>query len=128
MLVHLAELAVAPVALDQLLLARDGLGLRVHVLDHPGVSLHALAVVRAVVATKRGQAPIAQFPDPVDGGVEERPVVRRHQQRARPPSKVLLQPFQGVEVEMVGRFVEHEQVRVRDHEARQRRARLLAAG
>ena len=38
-LVHLAELAVAPVALDELLLAGDLLGLRLDVLDRPRVAL-----------------------------------------------------------------------------------------
>jgi hypothetical protein len=45
-LVLLAELAVAPVALDQLLLAGDLLGLRVDVLDRSRVAFHALSVMR----------------------------------------------------------------------------------
>ena len=52
MLVHLAELAMAPVALDELLLAGDRLGLRLDVLDRPGVALLALAVVGA--CSRRG--------------------------------------------------------------------------
>ena len=127
MLVHLAELAVAPVALDELLLAGDRLGLRLDVLDRPGVALDALAVVGAVVAAERGQATVAQLPDPVDGRVEEGPVVRRDQQRAGPPPKVLLEPLERVEVEVVGRFVEQQEVRVGDDQARQRRPGLLAA-
>ena len=128
MLVLLAELAVAPVALDQLLLAGDLLGLRVDVLDRPRVALDALAVVGAVVAAERRQPPVAQLPDAVDRRVEERPVVRRDEQRAGPPAEVLLEPFEGVEVEVVGRLVEQQQVRIGDDQPGQRRPRLLAAG
>ena len=128
MLVHLRELAVAPVALDELALARDLLGLRVGVLGRARVAFLALAVVRAVVAAERGQPSIAQLPDPGDRGVEERPVVRRDEQRARPPAKVLLEPLERVEVEVVGRLVEQEQVRVGDDQPGERRPRLLAAG
>ena len=128
MLVLLAELAVAPVALDQLLLAGDLLGLRVDVLDGSRVALDALAVVGAVVAAERRQPPVAQLPDAVDRRVEERPVVRRHEERAGPPAEVLLEPFERVEIEVVGRLVEQQQVRIGDDQPGQRRAGLLAAG
>ena len=127
MLVHLAELAMAPVALDELLLAGDLLGLRLDVLDRPRVALDALAVVGAVVAAERRQAPVAQLPDPGDGRVEERPVVRRDEQRAAPAPEVLLEPFERVEVEVVRRLVEEQQVRVGDDQPGQRRPGLLAA-
>ena len=55
-LVHLAELAMAAVALDELLLAGDRLGLVLDVLRHASVALFALAVVGAVVAAERRQA------------------------------------------------------------------------
>src|SRR5207248_1372162 len=48
-LVHLAELAMAAVALDELLLPGDRLGLVLDVLRHPRVALFALPVVGAVV-------------------------------------------------------------------------------
>ena len=62
-LVHLAELAMASIALDELLLARDRLRLGLDVLDRSGVALDPLAVVGAVVATERRQAAVAQLPD-----------------------------------------------------------------
>ena len=127
-LVHLGELAMAAIALDELLLAGDLLGLGRDVLECPGVALLALAVVGGVVAAERGQPAVAEFPDPVDGRVEEGPVVRRDQQRAGALAQVVLQPLEGVEVEVVGRLVEQEQVGVRDDQAGQRRAGLLAAG
>ena len=126
-LVHLRELAVAAVALDELPLAGDLLGLGVGVLGRPGVALLALAVVRAVVAAERGQPAVAQLPDPGHGRVQEGAVVRRDDERAGPPPEVLLEPLERVEVEVVGRLVEQQQVRVGDDQPGQRRPRLLAA-
>ena len=80
-LVHLGELAMAAVTLDELALARDRFGLRVRVLHRARVALLALAVVRRVVAAERRQPPVAQLPDARHRRVEERPVVRRDQQR-----------------------------------------------
>ena len=53
--------------------------------------------------------------------------MRRDEQRARAPPEVLLEPLERAEVEVVRRLVEEQQVRLGDHEPRQRRARLLAA-
>ena len=80
MLVHLVELAMAPVALDQLALTLDLLGLGVGLLHRARVTFFALAPVRAVVATERRQVAIPQLPDPCHGRVQERPVVRGDQQ------------------------------------------------
>ena len=54
--------------------------------------------------------------------------MRRDEQRARPSPEVLLEPFDRPDVQVVGRLVEQQQVRVRDHEARERGAGLLPAG
>ena len=127
-LVHLRELAVAAVALDELLFAGDLLGLRAGVLGGPRVAFLALPVIRAVVAAEDRQPAVAQLPDPGDGRVQERPVVRRDHERARPATEVLLEPLERVEVEVVRRFVEQEEVRIGDHQAGERGPRLLAAG
>ena len=127
MFVHLAELAMAPVALDELLLPGDLLRLGVGVLDRPRVALLALAVVGAVVAPERGQAPVAQLPDAGHRRIEEGPVVRRDEERPAAPAEVLLEPLERVEVEVVRRLVEQEEVRIGDDEASQRGAGLLAA-
>ena len=128
MLVHLRELALAAVALDQLPLARDLPGLDGRVLRGALVALDALAVEGGVVATERGQPPVAQLPDPLDGSVEERAVVGCDEQGAGAPAEVLLEPFEGADVEVVRRLVEQQQVRVRDDEPGERGARLLATG
>jgi hypothetical protein len=104
---------MAAIALYELLLARDRLGLRLGLHRRPRIAFDALAVVSAVVATERGQATIAQFPDAPDRGIQERPVVRGDQERAGPAPEVLLQPFERVEVEVVRGFVEQEQVGLR---------------
>ena len=51
-----------------------------------------------------------------------------HEERPGPPAEVLLEPLERVEVEVVRRLVEEEQVGIGDDEPRQRRPRLLAAG
>ena len=51
----------------------------------------------------------------------------RDEQRAGAAPEVLLEPLDRPDVEVVGGLVEEHQVRVRDHEPRERRPRLLAA-
>ena len=80
MLVHLVELAVTPIALDELAFSVDLLGLGVGLLGRPRIALVALAPVRAVVATERREPAIAELPDPGDGRVQEGAVVRRDEQ------------------------------------------------
>ena len=127
-LVHLRELAVAAVALHELLFAGDLLGLRAGVLGGPRVALLTLPVIRAVIAAEGREPSVAQLPDPGDGRVEERPVVRRDHERARPATEVLLEPLERIEVEVVRRLVEQEEVRIGDDQAGERGARLLATG
>ena len=79
-LVHLRELAMAAVALHELLFAGDLLGLRAGVLGRARVAFLALPVIRAVVAAEGREPPVAQLPDPGDGRVQECPVVRRDQE------------------------------------------------
>ena len=126
-LVHLHVLALAAVALDELDLALDRVGVRLGLLDRAGVALLALAVIGGVVAPERRQPAIAELPDPSDGRVEERPVVRRHEEGTGPAAEVLLQPLDGADVEVVRRLVEHQQVRIGDDEPGEGGTGLLAA-
>ena len=59
---------------------------------------------------------------------EEAAVVADHHQRGAAAFELALQPFDGGEVEMVGRLVEQEDVRLRRQHAGERRAARLAAG
>ena len=79
-LVHLAELAVRAIPLDQLPLAFDRLLGCLGILGGPGVTLHPLAVIGTVVAAKDRQPPIAKLPDSRHRRVEEGAVVRGHEQ------------------------------------------------
>ena len=54
--------------------------------------------------------------------------MRGGQQRPATLAQVVLEPFEGVEVEVVRGLVEQQQVRVGDDQASERGARLLAAG
>ncbi len=128
MLVHLDVLALAAVALHELLLARDGRGRLADHAARPGVGRLALQEVRGVAAAEGGQAAVAQLPDALHDVVQEGPVVRGHQERAAAPDERRLQPLERRDVEVVGGLVEHEQVRVGHQQARQGHARLLAPG
>ena len=119
---------MAAVALHELALAGDLLGVRVGFLRRAFVALRALAVVGGVVAAERSQPPVAQLPDARHRRVEECPVVRGDEERARPPLEVHLEPLERVDVEVVRRLVEQEEVGVGDHETGKRGPRLLAAG
>ncbi len=126
-LVHLRELAVAPVALDELSLALDRTGLGLDVLLEPRISFDALPVIGAVVAPERRQPAIAQLPDAGHDRIEEGAVMRRDEQRSRPAAEMLLQPLERPDVEVVRRLVEQEQVGVGDHEAGEGGPGLLPA-
>ncbi len=127
MLVHLGVLAMASVALDQLALAGDRLRGRIRVLGGPRVGHLALQEVGRVAAPKGCQPTVADLPDAVGDGIEEGAVVRGDQQCAMPSHERLLEPFDGADVEVVGRLVEEDEVGIADDHAGQRGACLLAA-
>ena len=124
-LVHLGELAVASVALDELPLARDRLRACVGVLAGPRVALLALAEVGAVVAAEDLEPSTAYLPDALDHSVEERPIVRGNDEVPGALAERLLKPLDRIDVEVVGGLVEQQQVDLRDEQPRQRGACLL---
>ena len=126
-LVHLGVLAVAPIALDELPLARDLLCMVSASLRCRASARLALLEVRGVAAPERPQPAVAQLPDAAHDGVQEGPVVRCHQEGASAAGEVRLQPLERGEVEVVGGLVEQQQVRVVDEQPRQGDAGLLAA-
>ena len=90
------------------------LGLRLHVVG-------PAAVVRV-------QALLLDREQPCRDRVQQRAVVRDEQHRSRKRVERSLQRLAALEVEVVGRLVEHEEVRAgRDHE-RERQPPPLAAG
>ena len=88
----------------------------------------ALGEVVAVVARVVVQRPQVHLGDPRDDRVEEVAVVRHEDDRERVVVEVLLQPVAGLEVEVVGRLVEQQQVRPAEQQLGQRDAHLPAAG
>ena len=78
-------------------------------LDLLGLALVEEDVVVAGVAV---QPLVADLDDPGDELVEELPVVRDHQDRPGVVAQVVLEPDQRLQVEMVGRLVQHQDVRL----------------
>ena len=54
--------------------------------------------------------PPVQFDDAIDHAVEEMAVMGDHQQGAGRSRQVFLQPFDRLDIDMVGRFIKDQQV------------------
>ena len=76
-------------------------------------ALVVLDEVAAVVAVVVGQRAQRQIGDARDDGVEEEAIVRDEDHRVRVGVQILLEPVARLEIEMVGRLVEQQQVRLR---------------
>ena len=83
---------------------------------------------RAVVTGIDGDAAVANQRDVIDDGVEELPIVGDQQQRAGVAPQPGLQPDDRVEVEVVGRLVEKEQLGAGGQGSRERGAHSPSAG
>nr|VVM92611.1 hypothetical protein PS652_02868 [Pseudomonas fluorescens] len=68
------------------------------------------ALERSVAATVEGQLALLDVGDVINHGIEEIPVVGNQQQRARIAFEPVFQPEDGIQVQVVGRFVEQQQV------------------
>ena len=84
--------------------------------------------VVAVVADVVGQRAQRQVGDARDDRVEEEAIVRDEDDRVRIGVQVLLEPVARFEIEMVGRLVEQQQVRLAEQQLGERDAHLPAAG
>ena len=71
---------------------------------------------------------VVEFQNPLGDVVEEVPIVRHGDDRARVLVEMPLQPGDALGVEMVRRFVEQQQVGLLQQQLAQRDAALLAAG
>ena len=90
--------------------------------------LGLLLQVRRVVALVRVGAAAVEFEDPLGDVVQEVPVVGDGQDRARVGGQVLLEPLHALGVEVVGRLVEQQQVRLGQQQLAQRHPAALTAG
>ncbi len=71
---------------------------------------------------------VGELDDPVGHVVDEVTIVADEQQRTAPRHEVVLEPRRAVDVEVVGGFVEDQDVGVADEQASQRHAHPPAAG
>ena len=108
--------------------APAALVLRLGELLEPGAAARALGAVGGVAALVGLEgAAGGELVDAVDDGVEEAAVVGDDEQGAVEAGEELLEPGEAVGVEVVGRLVEEQHLRVLEQRRRQQRARLLAA-
>ncbi len=83
---------------------------------------------RRIVALPRNAAAAVEFEDPLGGVVEEVAVMGDRDDGAGEVLQELLQPFDRLGVEVVGRLVEQQHVGLGQQQAAQRDAALLATG
>ena len=69
-----------------------------------------------------------EFENPADDIIEEITVMGDHQHRAGIELEVVLQPFDALGIEVVGRFVEQQDAGLLDQQPGQRDAALFTAG
>ena len=115
-------------AVDEHLDARDFFVLFALGLAHRLDPLVVLGEVAAVVGVVVGQRPQREIGDAGDDGVEKIAIVRDQDHRVRVGVEVLLEPVARLEIEMVGRLVEQQQVGLAEQQLRQRDPHLPAAG
>ena len=77
--------------------------------------LHVGIVVAAVAMHLR----VANLKDIVDQLVQERAIVRDHQDRAGIIHQVILKPAERFEIEVIGRLIEHEEIGLHHQQARE---------
>ena len=84
--------------------------------------------VRRVVARPAREPAAVEFQDAGRHFAEQGPIVRDEQQRAAIAQQKILQPADGVDVEVVGRLVQEQEVRAADHGLGQEHAAFHAGG
>ena len=92
------------------------------------VPLRALACEGRVVARIGGEVAIVEVDDAVAHAVQKVAVVRDDDRRVAVACDVVLQPQRAFEVEVVGRLVEQQKVRLGEQDGRERDAHAPAAG
>ena len=72
-----------------------------------------------VIAPVTDQTALADFKNAADNLVQELPVMGDKQDRARVTLQIILEPQERLQIEMVGRFIQHQQIRLLHEEPRQ---------
>ena len=125
---HLGVLAMASIRLNEFTLARDLLLATICVALVTLISGTALFRIGAVVATEARHVMGADLPDAINDSVKEGAIVAGNDERAVACAQRPLEPLDRLNVEMVRRLVEKQQVWVGDHQPRQGDAGLLPSG
>ncbi len=109
----------------QVLAGRVVLGLGLHL---QLVVLGLLAFELVVAAAIEGKLLLVEMDDRIDGVVEHVAVVADDDDRVRITPHIILQPERAFEVEIVGRFVEQQQIGFGEEHRGERHAHTPAAG
>jgi hypothetical protein len=125
MLMHLCVFSMTPIRLDQLFLACNCLCPLRCVTLPTFVYGFALARIVAVPAAEAGDPMVAHLPDALNDRIEEGSIVACDEECPLASAKGTFEPFDCTDIKVVRWFVEHEKVRVRDDEPRERQACLL---
>src|SRR5258706_47523 len=75
--------------------------------------------IRGVIAGPRRQLPAIELDDPRREPPEKRAIVRDEHDCARVTREEILEPDDGIDVQMIGRFVEQQQIRLADQRSGQ---------
>src|SRR5262249_13118331 len=109
----------------------DAAPLRLALLGELGIerlALFALALESGITAAVEGEPAAVEVKDAVDGAVEQIAIVADDHDGARIAREVILQPHRALEIEIVGRLVEQQQVGLGKQRGGKRHAHAPAAG
>ena len=91
-------------------------------------SLLALFKEIGIIAKISVDGLVIQFKNVVAHTVQEIPVVCNHQQRKCATREIFLKPFNHLQIQMVGRLVQNQEIRFRNQDVGQRHTFQLSAG
>ena len=128
MLVHLGVLAMASIRLNELPLTFNLFLTAICVALVTLIGGTALLCIGAVVATEASHVMSADLPDSINNRIQEGAIVAGNDECAVACAQRTLQPLDRLNVEMVRRLVEQQQVWIGDHQPRQGDAGLLPSG
>ena len=86
-----------------------------------------LLQARIVVSVVADEFAVTNFDNPLADEIQKFPVVRNRQNRTGISREMVLKPSKGFEIEVVGRFVQQQQIRLLDEQPRQVRPHDPAA-
>ena len=76
-----------------------------------GVFFLFLRLKRGVISNIAVQFPVLKFPDGICRAVQEKAVMGYHNDSSRITAQIIFQPFNGLYIQMVGRFIQQQEIR-----------------